>query len=79
MEEAIAELQKDHDRPKMYVLTNQGRFYGANCLLNTSFLQEMAEDSGSSLIIFPAVSMSLSSFSKKTGMKTVWKPKTYRK
>ena len=54
MEEAIAELQKDHDRPKMYVVTNQGRFYGANCLLNTSFLQEMAEDSGSSLIIFPS-------------------------
>ena len=54
MEEAIAELQKDHGRPKMYVVTNQGRFYGANCLLNTSFLQEMAEDSGSSLIIFPS-------------------------
>lgn len=54
MEEAIAELQKDHGRPKMYVVTNQGRFYGANCLLNTSFLQEMAEDSGCSLIIFPS-------------------------
>ena len=54
LEEAIAELQKDHGRPKMYVVTNQGRFYGANCLLNTSFLQEMAEDSGSSLIIFPS-------------------------
>lgn len=54
LEEAIAELQKDHDRPKMYVVTNQGRFYGANCLLNTSFLQEMAEDSGCSLMVYPS-------------------------
>ena len=54
LDEAIAELQRDQNRPKMYVVTNQGRFYGANCLLNTSFLQEMAEDSGSSLIIFPS-------------------------
>lgn len=54
LEEAIAELQKDHGRPKMYVVTNQGRFYGANCLLNTSFLQEMAENSGCSLIVYPS-------------------------
>ena len=54
LEEAIAELQKDHDRPKMYVVTNQGRFYGANCLLNTSFLQEMAENSGCSLMVYPS-------------------------
>lgn len=54
MEEAIAELQKDHGRPKMYVVTNQGRFYGANCLLNTSFLQEMAENSGCSLMVYPS-------------------------
>ena len=54
LEEAIAELQKDHGRPKMYVVTNQGRFYGANCLLNTSFLQEMAEDSGCSLMVYPS-------------------------
>lgn len=54
MEEAIAELQKDHGRPKMYVVTNQGRFYGASCLLNTSFLQEMAENSGCSLIVYPS-------------------------
>ena len=37
----------------MYVVTNKGHFYGANCLLNTSFLQEMAENSGSSLIVYP--------------------------
>ena len=54
LEEAIAELQKDHGRPKMYVVTNQERFYGANCLLNASFLQEMAEDSGCSLMVYPS-------------------------
>ena len=53
-EEAIAELQRDQNRPKMYVVTNKGRFYGANCLLNASFLQEMAEDSGCSLIVYPS-------------------------
>ena len=54
LEEAIAELQRDQNRPKMYVVTNQGRFYGANCLLNTSFLQEMAENSGCSLMVYPS-------------------------
>ncbi|MDE7430038.1 MAG: hypothetical protein K2N00_12395 [Lachnospiraceae bacterium] len=53
-EKAIVELQRDQNRPKMYVVTNKGRFYGANCLLNTSFLQEMAEDSGCSLIVYPS-------------------------
>lgn len=52
--EAIAELQRDRNRPKMYVATNKGRFYGANCLLNASFLQEMAENSGCSLIVYPS-------------------------
>ena len=52
--EAIAELQRDQNRPKMYVVTNKGRFYGANCLLNTSFLQEMAENSGCSLMVYPS-------------------------
>ena len=53
-EEAIAELQRDQNRQKMYVVTNKGRFYGANFLLNTSFLQEMAEDSGCSLMVYPS-------------------------
>ena len=53
-EEAIAELQRNQNRTKMYVVTNKGCFYGANCLLNTPFLQKMAENSGCSLIVYPS-------------------------
>lgn len=52
-EKIIAEYQKEQAKPRMYMATNQKHHYGANCMLNKSFLKKMAEDTGCSLIIYP--------------------------
>lgn len=53
-EDVISELQKDQSRPQMYIATNRKCSYGANCLLNTTLLKGMAEDTGCSLMIYPS-------------------------
>lgn len=53
-EQDIAELEKDQRGPEMYVASNQKRLFGASSLLNASLLQEIAEDKGCSLIIYPS-------------------------
>lgn len=51
---AIDEVQKDQSGPKAYVASNHKKRYGANCLMNTFLLQDLAERLGHSLIIFPS-------------------------
>lgn len=53
-EEAVAEFEKDQNGPDLYVAANQKRHLGANCLLNVSLLQELADRKGCNLIIFPS-------------------------
>ncbi len=50
----IAEMEEDHDGSEVYVASNKKRLFGANCLMNLSILQELAEKMGCSLIIFPS-------------------------
>lgn len=53
-EHAIDEMQKDRNGPEIYVASNHKKRYGANCLMNTFLLQDLAERLGHSLIIFPS-------------------------
>lgn len=48
-----AESLKDRNLPELYVASNRKHFYGASCMLNTTFLEKMAEDKGCSLMIYP--------------------------
>lgn len=52
-EKVAAESLKDRNLPELYVASNRKHFYGASCMLNTAFLEKMAEDKGCSLMIYP--------------------------
>lgn len=51
---AIDEVEGTRNGPQMYVASNSQKRYGANCLMNKSLLQDLAERLGHSLIIFPS-------------------------
>ena len=53
-ESDIIELEKERNGSEMYVASNPKRFFGANCLMNVSILQNLSERMGCSLIIFPS-------------------------
>lgn len=52
--DAIDEIEKDRSGPEAYVASNRKRRFGANCLLNVSLLQELAEKVECDLVIFPS-------------------------
>lgn len=52
--EEVAKYEKDPNRPDLYMATNQKQYLGANCLLNVSLLQELADCKGCNLIIYPS-------------------------
>ena len=55
MKEAFEEaVRKAGKKAEVYVITSPGQRFGAAGLLNTAFLQEMAEEKGCSLIIYPS-------------------------
>lgn len=68
-EAAVAELEKDRNRLEIYVASNQKRSFGANCLLNIPLLQELAEDRGCSLMIYPSSVHEIILFPLKKGKK----------
>lgn len=47
-------LDKLGQKAEMYVISSPGRCFGAACLLDTAFLQEVAEEKGCDLLIYPS-------------------------
>lgn len=46
-------VRKNEPGEKIYAVSNQKKLYGASCIINTPFLQELAEQEGSDLVIYP--------------------------
>lgn len=47
-------LGKQGQKPEMYVLLSPGKFFGAACLLDTAFLQKVADEKGCDMLIYPS-------------------------
>lgn len=53
-DEMKAVLDRLGQKAEMYVISSPGRCFGAACLLDTAFLQEVAEGKGCDLLIYPS-------------------------
>ena len=54
LDELIGEIERDNGpEVEVYIVSNKKRLFGACCLANKPFLQELAERTESSLIIYP--------------------------
>lgn len=52
---AITEIEKEKNpKVEMYVASNRKHFFGAACMLNHSFLQQLADSKGCDLNIYPS-------------------------
>lgn len=54
VEGTVTEMEKERGGLEMYVASNKKHLFGANCLMNVSILQGLAEGMGCSLVIFPS-------------------------